>query len=59
MEGSGGMPSEEDIDQCRWFDSGIKGVDWTKWYKGGDNEDDESKNRRRSECEGTGFEYDE
>ena len=39
VEGSAGMPSEDDIDQCRWFGSGIKGVDWTEGYKGGDNEE--------------------
>ena len=43
VEGSAGMPPEEDIDQCRWFGSGIKGLDWAEGYNGGENEDDESK----------------
>ena len=58
VEGSAGMPSKEDIDQRRWFGSGIKGADWAEGYNGRDNEGDESIDYRRSECEGTGFDYD-
>ena len=57
MEGSAGMTHEEATNQRRWFNTGMKGVDWTEGYQGEGN-GDESEGRG-SEYKGTGFEYDE
>lgn len=53
-----GRPLEEPTDQCRWFGTGMKDVDWEAGYQSEGNSDDESGGGR-SEYKGTGFEYDE